>query len=111
MASEEKIYPKGFRTFAPREGAPDFVLGDLLITLTGENGFYEFLKNNPDLLSEYQGEQQIKLNIVKTRDGRVNFTVNTWKPQGQQAQQPSRKQEEVVSPPAQEKEYKDDLPF
>lgn len=78
----ETIYPKGFRTFERRDNSPEFVLGTLIIN---PNEFFMFIKDNPDYVSEYtakDGEKykQLKLNILKSKDGRINFTVDTYKP-------------------------------
>ena len=77
----ETIYPKGFRTFARRDNAPEFVLGTLIID---PNEFFAFVKENPDFISEYTSKEgvkskQLKLNILKSKDGRINFTVDTYK--------------------------------
>jgi hypothetical protein len=76
--NNEKIYVKGFRTFKPNETAPDFVLGDLIISI-GE--FEQFIKENENLLTEYQGKKQLKTTIKKSKDGGVYFEVNTYKPE------------------------------
>lgn len=72
----DKIFPKGIRTFAPKQGAPDFVLGDVVITL---NELVKFCKENEGLLSEYNGEKQLKLQITKSQKGTIVFAVNTYK--------------------------------
>jgi len=71
----DKIYPKGLRTFPPREGAPDFVKGTCLVTI---NELVKFCKDNPDYMSDYKGEPQLKLDI-KDGDNGLYFTVNTYK--------------------------------
>lgn len=88
----EKIYPKGLRTFAPREGAPDFVKGTLIVTL---NELVQFCKENENYLSEYNGQKQLKCQMLEGEKG-IYFTVDTWKPTEQK--QPA-------------KETADDLPF
>lgn len=79
----ETIYPKGFRSFSRRESAPEFVLGTLIID---PNEFFAFVKENPDYISEYTSKEgvkskQLKLNILKSKDGRIYFTVDTYKQQ------------------------------
>ena len=74
--ADKKIYPKGIRTFAPREGAPDFVLGTMIITL---NDFITFAKENQDLLTEYEGNKQLKCQMLAGDNGPY-LTVDTWKP-------------------------------
>jgi hypothetical protein len=72
----KRIYVEGFRTFAKNVKAPDFVLGGMVITL---DEFYSFIDKHTDLLTDYQGKKQLKLQILRGKDGRVNFTVDTWK--------------------------------
>lgn len=43
-------FPKGVRVFAPRENAPSFVKGQLIIQ---PNELFQWLKENPDLLTDY----------------------------------------------------------
>ena len=78
----ETIYPKGWRTFDRRDSAPEFVLGTLIID---PNEFFAFVKENPDFISDYKSKEgviskQLKFNILKAKDGRINFTVDTYKP-------------------------------
>ena len=94
--ADKKIYPKGIRTFAPREGAPDFVLGTMIITL---NDFITFAKENPDLLTEYEGNKQLKCQMLAGDNGPY-LTVDTWKPD-------SKKKAKATEPEPQD----DVLPF
>ena len=73
---KEKIYPKGIITFPKRDGSPDFILGSFAVSI---NEFIAFCKENPELLSEYQGNKQLKCNILQGKNG-AYFTVDTWKP-------------------------------
>lgn len=77
----ETIYPKGIRTFEARESAPEFVLGTMIIN---PNEFFAWVKENPDFISEYKSKdgvisKQLKLNILKSQKGGINFTVDTYK--------------------------------
>ena len=80
----EKVYPKGLRTFAPREGAPDFVLGTLIIT---PRDLIEFIKERPDLLTEYNGQKQLRCNMLNGDKG-LYLQVDTWKPDPNQRPEP-----------------------
>lgn len=73
----EKVYPNGISCFAPRSGAPDFVLGSVIITI---DDFKEWINANQSLLTEYNGKKQIRLQLTKSRDGRPSLSVDTWKP-------------------------------
>lgn len=71
------IYPKGVRIFDKHPKQPDFVKGEMVITL---NELVKFCKENPDLLSEYKGEKQLKLQITEKKDkSGLNIAVNTYK--------------------------------
>jgi hypothetical protein len=80
----DKIYPKGLRTFPPREGAPDFVKGTLLITI---NEFNDFIGDNQKLLTEYRGQDQLRCNILEGDKG-LYFQVDTYKPDNAKGDQP-----------------------
>ncbi len=84
----EKIYAEGLRTFAKHDKAPDFVLGTLIIT---PNDLFAWCKANEQYLTEYEGKKQLRLQMTRSDKGKVNITVDTWKP-GEKA--PAAKQEE-----------------
>lgn len=71
----EKIYPKGIRVFKPHEKAPDFINGNMVITL---NELVKFCKDNPELLTDYNGEKQLKLQLLDGSKG-LSVTVDTYK--------------------------------
>ena len=71
----ETIYPKGLRTFPPREDAPDYVKSVCLVTI---NELVRFCKENPDYMSDYKGEPQLKLKILEGKKG-LYFAVDTYK--------------------------------
>jgi hypothetical protein len=74
----EAKFPKGIRAFKPRETAPDFVVTELVVNLK-ELGI--FWRENDDLLTDYKGEDQLKLTVLKSKDGtKHNIQVNTFKP-------------------------------
>jgi hypothetical protein len=70
---------KGIRLFQPKPNQPEFVLASGVITL---NELVTFAKENPQLLSEYNGEKQIRIQLLKSKDGKPYMTVDTWKPEG-----------------------------
>jgi len=72
----EITYPKGVRLFNKHEKAPEFVIGSMVITL---NELVQFCKDNPDLLTEYNGQKQLRLQIVKTKAGNLSANVDTYK--------------------------------
>jgi hypothetical protein len=72
----DKIYPEGIRAFAPRNGAPDFVKGSILVE---PNKLFAWLKKNQHLLNEYQGEKQLRLDLLDGKKG-LYLAVNDYKP-------------------------------
>lgn len=98
--ANEKIYPKGIMCFPANDGAPDFVLGKVMITL---NDLVQFAKENESLLSEYKGKKQLKLDLLKGSKG-VYLTVDTYVPKNTT----QAKKDGGFNPPSTEK---DDLPF
>ena len=73
----ETIYPKGIRVFAPNNNAPDFVKGTVIITM---NELFTFCKENENLLSEYNGNKQLKCQLLDGNNG-LYMSVDTWKPE------------------------------
>jgi len=86
----ETIYPKGIMTFARNEKAPEFVLGSCVITI---QDFKDWVNSNQNLLTDYNGKKQIRLSILKGKDGRVNFTVDTFKPRSESISEPKPQRE------------------
>lgn len=73
-----KTYPKGIRAFSPNAKAPDFVKAQIVISI---NDLVQFAKDNPNLLTEYQGQKQIKLNMLSGEKG-LYLVVDEYKPSG-----------------------------
>lgn len=79
--ANDKVLPEGIRMFPKNEKQPDFVKGAMVITL---NKLVEFCKSRPELLTDYNGEKQLKLQLLESRDGKPYLAVDTYKP-GQNA--------------------------
>ena len=73
----DKIFPEGIRVFSPRQGAPDFVKGSIVIT---PNDLITWLKTKADLLSEYEGKKQLKLDLLTSKEGKLYLAVNNYQP-------------------------------
>ena len=72
------IYPKGVRVFGPKENAPSFIKGQIIIT---PSELIDWLKANPDLLNDYKGIKQLRLTLMERKDGSgLNISVDTYKP-------------------------------
>lgn len=67
----------GVRLFAKHPNAPEFVIADMVLTL---DDLYAWAKSNPDTLSDYQGKKQVKLQILRSKDGAPYAKLNTYKP-------------------------------
>jgi len=78
----DQILPKGLRFFNKKDSQPDFVIGAMVITM---NELYEFCKSNPELVTEYNGQKQLKLQVLKSGAGNLYAAVDTFKPTPQAA--------------------------
>ena len=68
--TKEPIYVEGLRFFNPRETAPEFV---------NLKEFFDFVSTQKEHYTEYQGNKQLKLNMLSGKSG-MYFTVDTFKP-------------------------------
>ena len=73
--AEAKIYPKGIVTFAKNEKAPDFVLGTIIIN---PKELIDWMNQNQNLLAEYKGEKQLRLQALNGNKG-LYLVVDTYK--------------------------------
>ena len=97
---------KGIRLFQPKPNQPEFVLASGIITL---NELVTFAKENPQLLSEYNGEKQLRIQLLKSKDGKPYMVVDTWKPEGTFG--PANAPTAFAAPMLATKEDLDELPF
>lgn len=93
--SNQNIYPKGITFFAPRQGAPEWVKGTMIVT---PNDFFKWLKENESLLTESQYGKQIKFQLTDK-----GIKVDTW--------QPSKSMTERHASKVKEQEQETALPF
>lgn len=70
----EKIYPQGVIAFAPNKNAPSFVKGSIVIT---PRDLVDWITANPQLLTEYGGKKQLKLQLLEGNKG-LYMTVDTY---------------------------------
>lgn len=105
--SNTKIYPKGISYFAPRQGAPEFVKGDIILNM---DELIAWMKDNEQLTTTHDKYgKQFKLKVTDK-----GLSVNTWKPTNEYKVPAERKtaadniakevQNEVVP-------FNNDLPF
>jgi len=74
------IYVEGIRSFPPRDNAPEFVIGNGVFT---PRQLMDFFKK-PEVVehfTEYKGDKQVKFQVLKGRDGSLNFVIDTFKPE------------------------------
>lgn len=76
--AQEKVFPKGISVFPPRNGAPEFVKGSVVVTI---DDLVQFAKDNEQYLSEYNGKKQLRLDLLDGTKNGLYFQVNTFKPQ------------------------------
>lgn len=83
MEKEKTVYAKGLFLGAPHEKAPKFIIADLIIS---PNVFFEWLKENKDLLTESEKYgKQLKLQITKGDNDTMSIRVNTFVPKAKAA--------------------------
>ena len=71
--SNTKIYPRGISYFAPRQGAPEFVKGDIILNM---DELISWMKSNEQLSTTHEKYgKQFKLQVTDK-----GLSVNTWKP-------------------------------
>lgn len=81
QTKNEKVFPAGVNCFS---GQKDFILADVVINV---KEFYEWIKANHDYLTEYKGNKQLRLQVLKGKE-KPYMAVNTWKPKEQPAPAP-----------------------
>ena len=105
MSKTETVYPKGIRTFAKSAKQPDFVLGEMVMSI---EEFKDWLIQEADVyFTKYQGKDQLRFQIIRGRDGKPPYlTVNTFKPKAETEQDPL-----PAFNPVNDAGNSDDLPF
>ena len=78
--SENKL-PEGIRYFEKHANAPDFVIDSLVITI---DDFNAFVANNPELLTEFNGKKQLKLQRLRSKQGKIYLAVDTFQPKAKE---------------------------
>lgn len=73
---------EGIRLFKKKDTQPNFVLASGVIT---PNALVAFLKANPEILTEYNGEKQVRIQVLVSQAGNPYVAVDTWKPNAEAA--------------------------
>jgi hypothetical protein len=103
--ANEQIFAEGVRVFDKHPAQPDFVVGTVVISL---NDLVAFCKAKPELLTEYQGAKQLKLQLLRSKEGKLYSCVDTYKPGEAKPATPAAK---AVPVKAAAPDPNDDLPF
>jgi hypothetical protein len=75
---QEMIFAQGITVFSPREGAPDYVKGSVIISL---ETFVDWCEKNEQYLTTHGTfGTQLKLELKQSQGGMLYFQVNTYKP-------------------------------
>lgn len=96
----DQILLKGIRLFKKKDTQPDFVLATGVITPDDLNAF---CIDNAALMTEYNGQKQLRIQLLRSKDGNPYISVDTWKPSVQTPQHGFDDKAPDVNP--------DDLPF
>ena len=79
----DKIFPKGLRIFKKNDKTPESVICSMVVTPDELNAF---CIDNPNLMTEYKGQQQLKVQVLRSKDGNLYCAVDTWKPTSEPSQ-------------------------
>lgn len=72
--TKDKKFIQGIIAFKPKK---DFIKAELVISL---NELVKFCKDNPEFLTEYNGEKQLKIQVKESKSGKFYVDHNDWKP-------------------------------
>ena len=73
----DQILAEGIRFFSKLKTQPDFVKGQIVITI---KDLLAFVNANDNLTSEYNGSKQLKLQLLESKKGTLYLAVDTFKP-------------------------------
>jgi hypothetical protein len=73
---------KGVRFFDKHANSPDFVIGTIVLTL---DDIKEMFNENQEFVTEYNGKQQLRLQQLKSKDGKIYLSIDTYKKDGKQS--------------------------
>jgi hypothetical protein len=95
MENQSKIFVSGMSFKRPREGAPEFVKGQISINV---KSFIDWFKQHAN------GKEWLNIDLKSSKEGKLYLELNTFKPQ--------EKQDSFDITQAEEKEIQiSDIPF
>jgi hypothetical protein len=76
------IFVNGIRTFPKNDNSPEWVVGNGVIV---PRELLEFLKSTEAVenMTEYKGQKQLPITMIKNRNGSIGFRINNYKPKAE----------------------------
>jgi len=76
------IFVNGIRTFPKNDNSPEWVIGNGVIV---PRELLEFLKSTEAVenMTEYKGQKQLPITMIKNRNGSIGFRINNYKPKAE----------------------------
>ena len=68
-----QVFADGFSVFAPRDTAPDFIKGEIVIDV---KAFSDFINGN----QLYVNNGKLRLDLKESQQGKLYASVNTYQP-------------------------------
>ncbi len=102
--AEKRVFAKGVHAIKPHPNAPAFIKASVIITLQDLMSWWE--KEGTKYLDDYNGKQQLKLQITEW-EGKFSIAVDTYK-------KPSSSSDATQNKPQDNTmvtDHDDDLPF
>ena len=76
VEKKERIFLSGLRAFNPHPKAPEFIIAQLYLNV---DELAKFLNENTDLIKESEYGQQLKLTMIRGKEGKnFFFEVDTY---------------------------------
>ena len=79
--ADATIFPEGVRFFEKNAKQPAFVKGSIVITM---KDLLSFVNSHPDYLTEYNGNTQLRLQLLEGKTGATYLAVDTFKPKAKE---------------------------
>jgi len=76
------IFVNGIRTFPKNDNSPEWVVGNGVIV---PRELLDFLKSAEAVenMTEYKGQKQLPITMIKNRNGSIGFRINNYKPKAE----------------------------
>lgn len=104
----ESKFAEGVSVYAPREGAPEFIIADLSIDIVK---LREWANANQDLLVDGKDNKVLRMQIKRSKNGKLYADVNNFKPAQKEEPRNNLRQRDEVKQLADKLGLEEDLPF